>query len=108
MATDERTNDRAPASDYSQMHARMKELAAGLVGKSFGSQRVGDPRPTFLIDLEVGRITARAEMNAYMRLLVEHLEIPKATVVAYINEELGIELKRFEEELGDTGTPERN
>ena len=102
------TDDRDLASEYSLMHNRVKELVAALVRRKFVGVAQDDPRPAFLMDLEVGRITARVELTAYVRLLIDLLEVPTSKVLAYINEELGAELNRLEEEVGDTAAPGSN
>lgn len=97
-----------PAAKYSLVHTRVKELVENLVGKKFAIRAADDPRPAFLVDLEVGRIDARVELNAFARILTELLGVEVETVFAYINDELGRELVRLEEELGDTGTTPGN
>ena len=96
------------AAEYYLMHSRVKELVMTLVGRKFAVQEPNEPRTVFLADLEVGRIDARVELNAVARILMELLEIKGPTVFAYINDELGLELARLEEEVDSTGTPGNN
>ncbi len=100
------TDEDDPAVQYHLLHTRMKQMVVDLLRKKFGSLNEEDPRPAFLVDLEVGRITARVELTAYAQLLIDLLEVKQTQVLAYINTELGAEVKRLQEELGDnTGTP---
>ena len=95
-----------PAVQYQLLHNRMKQMVVDLLRKKFGTLNEDDARPAFLVDLEVGRITARVELNAYAQLLIDLLEVKQEQVLAYINTELSAEVKRLQEELGgDTGTP---
>lgn len=107
MATDGQQVDLA--GKYTSQHAQALELVTALVGAKFGGQGPDDPRRAFLVGLEMGRLTARVELNAMARLLQEVLGVEGATLVATINEEMGLELERLEEEVEDlNGTPGRD
>lgn len=103
------------AGKYTSQHAQALELVTALVSAKFGGQGPDDPRRAFLVELEMGRLTARVELNAMALLLQEVLgilkedEVPGTTLVATINEEMALELERLEEEVADLiGTPGRD
>ena len=97
-----------PAAQYASLHNRMKQMVVDLLRKKFGSLNEADARPAFLVDLEVGRIDARVELNAFARILMDLFEVEGPKLFAYINDELGREVKRLQEELGDSVTPGNN
>ena len=96
------------ATKYSSQHARALEMVTALVAGKFGGQGPEDPRRAFLVDLEMGRLTARVELNAMARLMQDHLGVEGSTLVAAINHEMGLELERLEEEVDHTSTQGSN
>ncbi len=87
---------------YRAMHEQLTALVGRLVSVKFGTQHRLDQRPPFLVDLEVGRIDARVELNALTRILVDVLHVPSEVWVQYLDEELAAELARLQQELGDS------
>ena len=68
----------------------------------FGTQHPSDQRSPFLVDLEVGRINARVELNALTRILVGVLQVAPEVWVKYLDEEFQAGLDRLRQKLGDS------
>lgn len=100
------TEQNSPESEeilrYRQVFDRLNVLSALSMKKVFGDNSK-DPRLPFLGTLETARAVARAELNAFTRLMIEHLGVEQAVWLRVMNEEMSEELQRMQRELGVVG-----
>ncbi len=84
------------------LHERVHQLTTLAVTKVFG--QADDDRVPFLGVLEDARIIHRAELNALTHAVLTLLgEEGKVIYLGYLIEELDLELKALEEQIGVTG-----
>ena len=87
---------------YRQLFDRLNVLSSLSMRKVFGDNSK-DPRLPFLGTLETARAVARAELNAFTRLMLEHLGVEQAVWLKVMNEEMAQETARLQQELGVAG-----
>ena len=65
------------------MHEQLTDPVGRLVSLKFGARHPPGQRVPFLVDLEVGRINARVELNALTRIMVDVLQVAPEVWVRY-------------------------
>jgi hypothetical protein len=95
----------ARQTEYAGLFQRLSALTAQETSKRFGREVEPDGMD-FANTLEMGRATARAELTAISRVLVEVLQVDRDLWMRYLNLELQRQVEELEDELGVTGYDE--
>lgn len=100
---DQEEETRDPQAEYYELYHRLSMLTSHTIRKTGGSSPEGDPRTAFIKSLEMGRATARAELNALAKVLLEVLQVDRALWMRYLNQQIQFEIEALQTELGVTG-----
>lgn len=92
-------------TEYAGLFQRLSALSSRSLFKMLGSE-VEAPGMDFAKSLEMGRATARAELTALSRVLIEVLQVDPDLWLRYLNLELQRQVEELETELGVVGYDE--
>jgi hypothetical protein len=95
----------ARQTEYAGLFQQLSTLTAQSTSKRFGRE-VEAHGMDFANTLEMGRATARAELTAVSRVLIEVLQVPRDLWMRYLNLELQRQVEELENELGVAGYDE--
>jgi hypothetical protein len=92
-------------TEYSELFQHLAALTLRATSRRFGREVEADGME-FATTLEMGRATARAELTALSRVLIEVLQIDPDLWLRYLNLELQRQVEELEDELGVAGYDE--